>query len=88
MQVQPQSSGWTQYARKLCEKVSWVGGDFVLLPSPHSVNLIFYGRLVLVFEIQSVVPISKSWIFPFSSEEDAKIFVGKIKVDKEINLEK
>ena len=56
--------------------------------SPHSVNLIFYGRLVLVFEIQSVVPISKSWIFPFSSEEDAKIFVGKTKVDKEINLEK
>ena len=52
------------------------------------INLIFYGRLVLVFEIQSVVPISKSWIFPFSSEEDAKIFVGKTKVDKEINLEK
>ena len=77
MQLQPQSSGWPQYARKLCEKVS-----------PRSVNLIFYGRLVLAFEIQSVVPISKSWIFPFSSEEDAKIFVGKIKVDKEINLEK
>ena len=87
MQLQPQSSGWPQYARKLCEKVSRVGGDLVLLV--HTVcNSNFFTAgwsWFLKYSPQSSYP--KAGI-PFSGEEDAKIFVGKPKVDKEINLEK